>query len=283
MHISQCTARSRNYLQLSRVQERQLQRMNSPLGKPDNSMVYNMNYKQKGLCLILCMETFHKDLKEKGVGARNSKNDKEELKSIFKEMGFEVRLEENKTAHDIEKLLTDIAKEDHSGRGCFACVVMSHGDEDFFYASDQEYKIDALAEPFRGEECKSLFGKPKLFFIQACRGTKADSGVVKDAGCATTTAYKIPTECDFLYSYATPLGYFAWKRDGESWFIQSLCKMLKENWQKRDLLQILTRVNNKVAYDYESDSKTMNGKKQMPCFLSLLTKELYFFHKTDQD
>ncbi|OCT99581.1 caspase-3 isoform X2 [Xenopus laevis] len=251
-------------------------KMNSPLGKPDNSMVYNMNYKQKGLCLILCMETFHKDLKEKGVGARNSKNDKKELESIFTEMGFEVRLEENKTADDIENLLTDIAKEDHSGRGCFACVVMSHGDKDFFYASDQEYQIDALAEPFRGEKCKSLFGKPKLFFIQACRGNKVDSGVVKDAGDLTTTACKIPTECDFLYSYATPLGYFAWKIPGESWFIQSLCKMLKENWQKRDLLQILTRVNHKVAYDY-------NKKKQMPCFLSLLTKELYFFHKTDQD
>eukprot|EP00079_Xenopus_tropicalis_P009906 XP_002934309.2 PREDICTED: caspase-3-like [Xenopus tropicalis] len=258
-------------------------KMNVTPAKPDNSMVYKMNYKQKSICLILCMEKFDND--PKGKRSRNSNDDKIFLNNIFVKMGFEVRLEENKTADEIESLLKDIARQDHSERGCFVCVVISHGDKDFFYARDQEFKIDALAEPFRGENCKSLIGKPKLFFIQACRGDKTDSGVVKDAGIATTTASVIPTECDFLFAYATPPGYFAWRRGAGSWFIQSLCEMLGEYWQKRDLLQILTRVNHKVAYEYISNSTDTdkNEKKEMTCFLSMLTKELYFFHKADQD
>lgn len=46
-------------------------------------------------------------------------------------------------------------------------------------------------------------------------------------------------------------------------------------------MQLLTRVNRKVAYDFESksDNREHSGKKQVPSIVSLLTKELYFRKK----
>lgn len=77
------------------------------------------------------------------------------------------------------------------------------------------------------------------------------------------------------------IGYYSWRnsKDG-SWFIQSLCAALKQYAHKLELMHILTRVNRKVAVEFESFStdSTFHAKKQIPCIVSMLTKELYFFN-----
>lgn len=90
---------------------------------------------------------------------------------------------------------------------------------------------------------------------------------------------KIPVEADFLYAYSTAPGYFSWRNSKYgSWFIQALCEMLKKYAHKLELMHILTRVNRKVATEYESFStdSAFHAKKQIPCIMSMLTKELYF-------
>lgn len=46
-----------------------------------------------------------------------------------------------------------------------------------------------------------------------------------------------------------------------------------------ELQHIMTRVNHKVAVEFESVSNSpgFHGKKQIPCIVSMLTKEMYFF------
>lgn len=63
-----------------------------------------------------------------------------------------------------------------------------------------------------------------------------------------------------------------------SWFIQSLCDMLGKYGNRLELMQIMTRVNHKVALDFESSSDMpgFHAKKQIPCIVSMLTKEMYF-------
>ena len=77
------------------------------------------------------------------------------------------------------------------------------------------------------------------------------------------------------------VGYYSWRnsKDG-SWFIQSLCSMLRLYAHKLEFMHILTRVNRKVALEFESFSldSAFHGKKQIPCIVSMLTKELYFYH-----
>lgn len=58
------------------------------------------------------------------------------------------------------------SKEDHSDSASFVCVLLSHGDEGVFFGTDGSVDLKFLTSLFRGDRCKSLVGKPKLFFIQ---------------------------------------------------------------------------------------------------------------------
>ncbi|CAL8267999.1 unnamed protein product [Boreogadus saida] len=72
-------------------------------------------------------------------------------------------------------------------------------------------------------------------------------------------------------------GYTAWRNTiNGSWFMQSLCEMLKKH-RNQELMHIMTRVNNKVALEFEA--ATTNPEvfiKQIPCIVTMLTKDFYF-------
>uniref|UniRef100_A0A3B4B5E5 Caspase-3 n=1 Tax=Periophthalmus magnuspinnatus TaxID=409849 RepID=A0A3B4B5E5_9GOBI len=170
-----------------------------------------------------------------------------------------------------------VSKEDHSCAASFVCVLLSHGDEGVFFGTDGSVELKYLTSLFRGDRCRSLVGKPKLFFIQACRGTDLDAGIETDSADDETT--RIPVEADFLYAYSTAPGYYSWRNTMTgSWFMQSLCDMVTKYGKELELLHIMTRVNHKVAVEFESISNApgFNAKKQIPCIVSMLTKEMYF-------
>lgn len=65
-------------------------------------------------------------------------------------------------------LIFSASKEDHSRCASFVCVLLSHGDEGVLFGTDGSIELKYLTSLFRGDRCKSLVGKPKLFFIQVC-------------------------------------------------------------------------------------------------------------------
>ncbi|KAF1533797.1 Caspase-3, partial [Eudyptes schlegeli] len=241
---------------------------------PDCS--YRMDYPEMGECLIINNKNFHR---QTGMLPRSGTDaDAASVREVFMKLGYKIKINNDLSCRDIFKLLKNVSEEDHSKRSSFVCVLLSHGDEGFIYGTDGPLELKALTSLFRGDRCRSLAGKPKLFFIQACRGTELDSGIEADSQSEEIMCQKIPVEADFLYAYSTAPGYYSWRNSAEgSWFIQSLCKMLKEHAGKLELMQILTRVNRRVA-EYESCStrQDFNAKKQIPCIVSMLTKEFYF-------
>lgn len=67
-----------------------------------------------------------------------------------------------------------------------------------------------------------------------------------------------------------------------SWFIQTLCEQLEQHSEKRDLQTILTFVSCRVGLNYEANvphNGALNGMKQIPCYLSMLTKLVYLKQK----
>eukprot|EP00079_Xenopus_tropicalis_P020932 XP_012812140.1 PREDICTED: caspase-3 isoform X2 [Xenopus tropicalis] len=173
-----------------------------------------------------------------------------------------------------------MSEEDHSKRSSFVCAILSHGEDGLVYGVDGPIQIKNLTDLFRGDRCKTLVGKPKLFFIQACRGTDLDSGIETDSGSEPgEEIQRIPVEADFLYAYSTVPGYYSWRNTmNGSWFIQSLCEMIKLYGPHLELIQILTCVNHMVALEFESCStqQAFHAKKQIPCVVSMLTKAFYF-------
>nr|AFN55259.1 caspase 7 [Cynops orientalis] len=246
--------------------------------------LYQMNYAKVGKCIIINNKNFHEST---GMCKRNGTDqDARDLQCCFRTLGFEVSVKNDRTCEEMEQLLQKIAEEDHSDYACFACILLSHGEEGLIYGTDGPVPIKTMTTLFRGDKCKSLVGKPKLFFIQACRGSEFDEGIQTDSGPANDTLetdanprYKIPVEADFLFAYSTVPGYYSWRNPGRgSWFVQSLCKMLTDHGKQLEIMQILTRVNFMVATSFESwsDDPRFSEKKQIPCVVSMLTKELYF-------
>ena len=85
---------------------------------------------------------------------------------------------------------------------------------------------------------------------------------------------------NFIKSF--PVGHFSWRNSSKgSWFIQELCDVLKQYFEKYDLMTMLTIVCRKVAFEYQSNvpnNTEMDKKKQIPCVLSTLTRLIQFWY-----
>ncbi|KAI7801317.1 caspase-3b [Triplophysa rosa] len=242
-----------------------------------HSFKYNMKHPHLGQCVIINNKNF---LRKTGMGVRNGTDmDAKNAVEVFSKLGFKIKISNDQTVSQMRDMLTKVSEEDHSRSAMFVCVLLSHGDEGLIYGTDGSMPLKELFRLFRGDHCSTLVGKPKLFFIQACRGDDLDSGIETDSVGGSNEGQKIPVEADFLYAFSTAPGYYSWRNVcNGSWFITSLCDMLSRYGRQLEIMQIMTRVNHKVALDFESSSNLpgFNGMKQIPCIVSMLTKELYF-------
>eukprot|EP00918_Siedleckia_nematoides_P029633 GHVU01063859.1.p1 GENE.GHVU01063859.1~~GHVU01063859.1.p1 ORF type:complete len:283 (+),score=41.73 GHVU01063859.1:123-971(+) len=242
----------------------------------ENKHRYNMNHPQRGMAIIINNKTFDK---RTGMNERSGTDiDAAALYQRFKAWGLEVQVHHNQSCTEMLRIFTRAAQADHRDSDCFVAAMMSHGDEGIIYGTDSIIQIDTLVAPFKGDRCHSLAGKPKLFFIQACRGTKLDHGV-EVADSVDSDIHRIPAEADFLMAYSVVPGYFSWRNSVKgSWFVQALNRVIEEYGNTKEILWMMTRVNYEVSFEFESNASKefMNHKKQVPCIVSMLTKELYF-------
>ncbi|CAL8096745.1 unnamed protein product [Orchesella dallaii] len=232
-----------------------------PVGR--DSEVYNMRHPNRGKAVIFNHMKF-----ENGQSTRHgTETDEQKLKNCLLRLGFEVFVHRDLKRLEIMDVLHELRKEDHSDSDCLLIVVLSHGEKNKIYCSDSEYKPEMLWDSFTADVCPTLAGKPKIFFIQACRGDQLDSGIVLKANRTQTDSlpqkeeimnYVVPNRADFLIVYSTVEGYYSWRNTTEgSWFVQSLTKVLTSHKNKKDLLSMMTIVCREV------------GKLCFICFYSL--------------
>ena len=82
-----------------------------------------------------------------------------------------------------------------------------------------------------------------------------------------------------LFACSLIAGHYSWRNNVDgSWFIQALCDVLQLHGDSMELMQMMTLVNKVVAYDFAADtgSDFTQDAKQMPCMVSMLTKQVYF-------
>uniref|UniRef100_UPI003AB00971 caspase-3-like n=1 Tax=Centroberyx gerrardi TaxID=166262 RepID=UPI003AB00971 len=269
----------------SRESSRIAEEMDSrPEGKaaPHDPYRYRMDYPNLGHCLIINNKNFHRST---GMNSRSGTDvDAGTAMKVFSGLGYKIKVANDQTVAQMEQLLFSLSREDHSGCASLVCVLLSHGDEGVIYGTDGFVELTKLTGYFKGDRCRSLVGKPKLFFIQACRGSDLDDGAspaLETDSVAEQQSERIPVEADFLYAYSTAPGYYSWRNTSNgSWFMQALCEMLQRHSKELELMQIMTRVNRKVAMSFESSSNLpgYSAKKQIPCIVSMMTKDFYFPH-----
>ncbi|XP_077427395.1 caspase-6-like isoform X2 [Vanacampus margaritifer] len=254
----------------------------------DPAEEYKMDYKRRGQALIFNQERFFWRL---GMNDRHGTNtDRYNLENKLKALNFDVRVYDNYKNEEVLEIIYKAAEADHSDADCFVLIFLSHGEDEHVYTYDGKISIQRITSLFKGDQCQSLVGKPKIFVWQACRGDKHDepvlacdavdselktSEVVVDASAVHT----LPAGADFIMCYSVAEGYYS-HRDtvNGSWYIQDLCELLKKYGETLEFTELLTLVNRKVSSRSVQSSRDREaiGKKQVPCFASMLTKKLYF-------
>lgn len=235
---------------------------------------YRMTHSKRGIGLIINNKRF--DPRLDMPLREGTDKDAASLESTLSMLGFEVRTLHNCSSLLMRKKLLELARADHTDMDCFLCCILTHGEDGVVFGVDEPVDLDQLIQPFKLN--RTLAGKPKLFFIQACRGSNFIEGIDSNPFDIQYVS-KIPMEADFLIAYSTIAGCFSWRNSiNGSWFIQSLCHVLNKQGKTSEIMQILTAVNRRVAFYYESNTNeaVSTGKRQIPCILSMLTKELYF-------
>ncbi|XP_040823317.1 caspase-6-like [Ochotona curzoniae] len=262
---------------------------------------YKMDHRRRGIALIFNQKTFSWKLKL--PDRLGTEFDRDKLIRRFNELGFEVKCFNNLKAEEIQDEIDEASTCSHADADCFVCVFLSHGEGNSIYAYDAKIEIQMLTEKFEGSKCPTLIGKPKIFIIQAARGDKYyDSVTPLDALGHETSRMDIPVipphrvyhdmgrqesnvmpaGADFLMCYSVAEGYCSFREIAYgSWYIQDLCEMLGKYGSSLEFTELLTLVNRKVSQrrvDFCLDRNAI-GKKQIPCFSSMLTKKLRFYPK----
>ncbi|KAK3735760.1 hypothetical protein QZH41_008916 [Actinostola sp. cb2023] len=240
---------------------------------------------------------------ESGLSNRKGSNiDARNLQSLFLFLRYKVKLVENQRARNLKETVFKFAKEDHKNYDSVVVCLLSHGLEGQIYGVDGSLvSINDLVSMFNGNGAKTLVGKPKLFFVQACRGGEFDRGIgfervdglesapsderpVEEvleelyASEQTDSGFVSPqsltSEADFLLAFSTVPGFVSWRHsDKGSWFVQALVDVFKQYSSKEDIANMLIRINRKVALEFESTDK----KKQMPAPVIMLKQEKFSF------
>jgi hypothetical protein len=261
---------------------------------------YKMDHKERGIALVINIQAFdpttdpQKQLEERVW----SKKDVESLRTTFEYLEFDFQLLENLKATEIISTIQGISSI-HAYRtdvDCFVCVVMSHGGQDKIMASDNiEVSFEEIMAPIKS--CKSLIGKPKLFFFQSCRGENEIESIEvsltsnKQIASSTKQVSVVQTdkeitileyESDLFIFYSTLPNHSSFSFDDVNkgtYFIQSVCEVLSQAYMNLpnnlSLSQMVTKINEKV----KEGGMRMGERFQLTDPRTTLTKELYFMPK----
>ena len=265
---------------------------------PGTDFAYNMTALPRGITLIINNSRFSD---HPGMTRHGSGEDVSALEVLFTALGFEVRKKENLSRLELLNELDCVACEDHCSYDCFALWIMSHGERNQFLCSDgNTISLQILSDLF--SKCDTLSGKPKLFFIQACRGVEEDEGVPVATATGPSehlvetdvalhswskkehesASKRAPTYADFLYAFSTVDGYVSYRHVTQgSHYVRFLIEAFRERAAYDHLLDILTVVNHKVS-KIETNRRSVkndNGLKivkQMPEVQHTLRKKVRF-------
>ncbi|GAB6018714.1 hypothetical protein CHUAL_000390 [Chamberlinius hualienensis] len=224
--------------------------------------IYPMRSKPRGVVLILSFIEFHGKLNNRVGGAFDVAN----LERLFKQLDFVVDIHHDLTDEDVKPVIASF-KNDPRHLTADAAIIccLSHGNERGFYCSNSEIiETDWFLEQFNNINCIPLRNKPKIFFLQHCRGDDIDFAIELDGhfhvdshsfsnSVITTRAQQLSlaTWSDMKVCYSTSKKKFS-LRSGESGtlFICTLCDVLSKKAHNTHLDDMLKEVTS-IMLNYE--------------------------------
>ncbi|XP_023187209.1 caspase-2 isoform X1 [Xiphophorus maculatus] len=276
---------------------------------------YRMNSSPRGFGLVISNVSFD-SCSAPGLDPRKGGEvDDEVLRKVFTELDYHVSVHRDLTAQGMRTCIENFCRrsEHRTVDSCVVCL-LSHGVEGAIYGTDgQLIQLDWVFEAFDNAHCPLLQNKPKMFFIQACRGDEMDCGVEQLDGPGRTSSpsceqrdagreaegdadprqrrdvgrprIKLPQRSDMICGFASLKGQricTAAMRNTKrgSWFIQELNTALRLHARDTHLSDMLVQVNARIKEREGYAPGTAHHRcKEMSEFTSSLCKDLYLFPK----
>ncbi|XP_015248518.1 caspase-3-like [Cyprinodon tularosa] len=212
-----------------------------------------------------------------------AEKDAKRLHRNLSKLGFKVDLHSDLSGEEIYQLFS--AESRRPVKDCFLAVLSSHGEEGCVFGADGEPVRLSRIFTFFDNECMEK--KTKLFLIQACRGHHLDDGVEVDSAqeeSDSSFSHYLSVPTDTAVMYATAPGYGAFMNFSGSVFLQTFCSLLEEEGHcELELTRLLTRLSHRVAYSFQAKGRLYDGKKEMPCLVTRLTREVFPFADSEED
>ena len=234
--------------------QREVEVLRKQLLAGDDSEMYPMNiHPPHGKAIVIVSDTFTPnpdDPSIKLLPRPGAEYDMFYLKSTFEHLQYEVDCYTNLTCEEMYQVFYRAAKESHEENDSFICCISSHGDENVIYGTDSVgAKRFELIQIMKQSE--SLRGKPKLFFLQACR-TKSSSAVGGARLMCLLPEMYLPEaaeqDADVYVANASTVNYASY-RDHEhgSWFVMALHHIFTRHGDRLTLNQMMHKVNSLVC------------------------------------
>ncbi|KAF7648646.1 hypothetical protein LDENG_00153710 [Lucifuga dentata] len=206
-----------------------------------------------------------------------AQRDTKELHRTLSKLGFRVDIYNDLSGDKIYELFKNESQQ--PVRECFLAVLSSHGEEGCVFGADG--KPVWLSHIFSYFNNTNMERKAKVFLIQACRGSNLDDGVEVDStGDSTDEGFSqyqsVPVDAAVMY--ATTAGYGAFMHPCGSVFLQTFCSLLEEKGNRNlELTRLMTRLSHRITYTFQAKGRVLGGKKEMPCLVSRMTREVFPF------
>ncbi|CAI5663868.1 unnamed protein product [Oreochromis niloticus] len=272
---------------------------------------YRLSSSPRGFGLVISNVTFDPCAAPDLDPRKGGEVDDEVLRKVFTELDYIVAVHRDLTAQGMRTCIENFSRrpEHRTVDSCVVCL-LSHGVEGAVYGTDGKLlQLDWVFEAFDNAHCPLLQNKPKMFFIQACRGEEMDCGVEQTDGPKRTCSpsceqrdagregqgdadsrqrgdtgrprIKLPQRSDMICGFASLKGTAAMRNTKRgSWFIQELNSALRLHARDTHLADILVQVNSRIKEREGYAPGTAHHRcKEMSEFTSSLCKDLYFFPK----
>jgi len=223
-----------------------------------------------------------------------TRKDVQAMGQVLKTIGFDVQIHKNLTSqqmNNIKRNFTEVRI--HSDSNCFLVLVISHGTSDNFLQDrngTRTWNIESLITEV--SDIPTLVGKPKLFFIEACRGREqnfsqpmmtksspiqAVSGISLPRYLSTQILNQsfIPSKQDIFVGFATVPGFVSFTSSLGSPYLQVLAKQLADHHHDLDLADIHLLVKRELSTCKLGYSGARQGAEERSSLLSKLKFSQY--------
>ena len=127
-----------------------------------------MDHEKRGNAVIFYHHAYDK---QRYAKRENSLQELDQLSKLLRHLSFELHVFRDYSRAQVIQAIDEQVEADHSNADCFFLAFLTHGNVGTVAARDGDISLKAEFDKFGDHRCKSLRGKPKIFYIMVKRIT----------------------------------------------------------------------------------------------------------------